>query len=84
MVGLSTADELVVHGWDVARATGSPYECEPELLDAARSFLDQFASADAPAGREVAFGPPQPVPAGATPLDRVIALSGRDPGWSPA
>ena len=24
MVGLTVADELVVHGWDVARATGSP------------------------------------------------------------
>jgi hypothetical protein len=28
-----------VHGWDVARATGQPYACEPELLDATRSFL---------------------------------------------
>ncbi len=44
MVGLTVADELVVHGWDVARATGQPYRCEPELLDAARSFLVQFAS----------------------------------------
>jgi uncharacterized protein (TIGR03086 family) len=35
MVGLSAADELVVHGWDVARATRQPYACEPELLAAA-------------------------------------------------
>ncbi len=49
MVGLTAADELVVYGWDVARATGQPYACEPDLLEAARQFLDQFASPDAPA-----------------------------------
>jgi uncharacterized protein (TIGR03086 family) len=82
-VGLTAADELVVHGWDVARATGQPYACEPELLAAAESFLTQFASPDAPAGPEVPFGPSRPVPAGAPELDRVVALAGRDPGWSP-
>ena len=82
-VGLTAADELVVHGWDVARATGQPYACGPELLAAAESFLVQFASPDAPAGPEVPFGPSRPVPAGAPPLDRVVALAGRDPGWSP-
>jgi uncharacterized protein (TIGR03086 family) len=82
-VGLTAADELVVHGWDVARATGQPYTCEPELLAAAESFLAQFAGPDAPAGPEVPFGPAQPVPASAPELDRVVALAGRDPGWSP-
>lgn len=81
MVGLTAADELVVHGWDVARATGQPYNCEPELLAAAQSFLAQFASPDAPAGPDVPFGPSRQVPADAPPLDRVVALAGRDPGW---
>src|SRR5215469_12174870 len=49
MVGLTLADELVVHGWDLARATSQPYACEDELLDAALRFLGQFASPDAPA-----------------------------------
>jgi uncharacterized protein (TIGR03086 family) len=84
MVGLTAADELVVHGWDVARATGQPYACEPELLDAARSFLVQFASPDAPAGPEVAFGPSRQLPGGAPLLDRVVALAGRYPGWRPS
>jgi uncharacterized protein (TIGR03086 family) len=84
MVGLTAADELVVHGWDVARATGQPYTCEPELLDAARSFLVQFASPDAPAGPEVPFGPSRPLPGDAPLLDRVIALAGREPGWRPS
>ena len=83
MVGLTVADELVVHGWDVARATGQPYASDPEALDAARSFLVQFASPDAPAGPEVAFGPSRELPGDAPQLDRVVALAGRDPGWSP-
>ena len=83
VVGLVAADELVVHGWDVARATGQPYDPEPAVLDAARSFLAMFASPDAPAGPEVAFGPSRPTPDDAPPLDRVVALAGRDPGWAP-
>jgi uncharacterized protein (TIGR03086 family) len=81
MIGLSLADELVVHGWDMARATGRPYDCEPEVLDAAEGFLGQFASPDAPAGPEVPFGPVRPLRDDACSLDRVIALAGRDPGW---
>jgi len=83
VVGLVAADELVVHGWDVARATRQPYDPEPEVLAAARSFLAMFASPDAPAGPEVAFGPSRPMPDDAPPLDRVVALAGRDPGWAP-
>jgi uncharacterized protein (TIGR03086 family) len=81
MVGITAADELVVHGWDVARATGQSYACEPELLDAARNFLGMFVSPDAPAGPEVVFGPPRQVAGDAPPLDRVVALAGRDPAW---
>ena len=80
---LTAHDELVVHGWDVARATEQPYACEPELLAAAQGFLAQFASPDAPAGPDVPFGPSRQLPAGAPQLDRVVALAGRDPGWSP-
>ena len=83
-VGLVLADELAVHGWDAARATGQPYACEPELLDAARSFLIQFASPDAPAGPDVAFGPSRALPGDAPLVDRVVALAGRDPGWQPS
>ena len=82
IVGLVVADELVVHGWDIARAAGQPYQCEPELLDAARSFLVQATSPDAPAGPDVPFGPSRQLPGDAPLLDRVVALAGRDPGWS--
>jgi hypothetical protein len=42
-----------------------------------------FASPDAPAGPDVAFGPSRQVRADAPELDRVVALAGRDPGWPP-
>jgi len=82
VAGLVLIDELVVHGWDLARATGRPFAAEPELIDGALGFLSQFASPDAPAGPEVAFGPARLLPDSAPPLDRVVALAGRDPGWS--
>jgi uncharacterized protein (TIGR03086 family) len=81
IIGLSAADELVVHGWDVAQASGQPYQCPPELLQAAHSFLIQFASPDLPAGPDVPFGPARAVPGDAPLLDQVLALAGRDPGW---
>ncbi len=81
MVGITAADELVVHGWDVARATGQPYACAPELVAAARNFLGMFASPDAPTGPEVPFGPSRPVAGDAALLDQVVALAGRDPAW---
>jgi uncharacterized protein (TIGR03086 family) len=74
----------VVHGWDVARATGQPYESEPAMLEAALRFLTAFSSPDLPAGPDVPFGPPRRVSEDAPPLDRVVALAGRDPGWAPA
>ncbi len=81
MVGITVADELLVHGWDVARATGQPYEPEPELLTAARKFLGMFASPDASTGPEVPFGPSRELPGDASALDQVLALAGRDPAW---
>ncbi|WP_217235743.1 TIGR03086 family metal-binding protein [Streptomyces sp. AC555_RSS877] len=73
-------DELVIHGWDLARATGQPYAPDPTALQASYDFL--LASADDP-GRGEIFGPIVPVPAKASLLDRAVGLSGRDPGWTP-
>lgn len=73
-------DEVVVHGWDVAVATGQEHGCEPQLLDAVRGFVQQAVSAN-PHGTPGLFGPPVPVADDAPPLDRLIGLTGRDPGW---
>ncbi|MCX5386439.1 TIGR03086 family metal-binding protein [Streptomyces sp. NBC_00083] len=73
-------DELVVHGWDVAVSTGQAYRPAPADLEVSYAFL--APSKDDPAARGTAFGPAVEVPDGAPMLDRVIGVSGRDPGWA--
>ena len=73
-------DELVIHGWDLARATGQEYAPDPAALQASHDFL--LAAADEPDRGDI-FGPVVPVPAGAPLLDRAVGLSGRDPAWTP-
>jgi len=75
------ADELVVHGWDLARATGQEYEPDAAALQASHGLL--AAAAEEPSRGGGLFGPVVPVPDDAPLLDRVIGLSGRDPGWKP-
>ncbi|MFI6339950.1 TIGR03086 family metal-binding protein [Streptomyces sp. NPDC050535] len=81
VAGAVAVDELVVHGWDLARATGQLYEPDPAALRMAHEFL-LAAAADPGRGGGI-FGPVVPVPDDAPLLDRTIGLSGRDPGWKP-
>ncbi|MHB9862675.1 TIGR03086 family metal-binding protein [Streptomyces sp. YIM S03343] len=74
------ADELVIHGWDLARATGQAYEPDPAVLEVSYGFL--LAAVDEPTRGSI-FGPVVPVPSDAPLLDRAVGLSGRDPGWRP-
>jgi uncharacterized protein (TIGR03086 family) len=73
-------EELVVHGWDLAMATGQAFAVTPVDLAVTERFLSEFQSPEAPVGG--AYAPPLPQPAGATDLAKVIALSGRDPAWT--
>ncbi|MDF3302156.1 TIGR03086 family metal-binding protein [Streptomyces tropicalis] len=79
VAGAVAADELVIHGWDLARAVGRPYEPDPAALRAAYGFL--VTAVDAPNRGSGLFGPVVPVPEDAPLLDRAIGLSGRDPQW---
>ncbi|MFI9758638.1 TIGR03086 family metal-binding protein [Streptomyces sp. NPDC051963] len=81
VAGAVAIDELVIHGWDLARAIGRPYTPDPAALQAAYDFL--LAAADDPSRGGGIFGPVVPVPADAPLLDRTVGLSGRDPGWTP-
>ncbi len=83
VAGLFALDEVVIHGWDIAVASGQPFECEPELLEALRPLVLQFAAPDQQAARDGLFGPVIEVPDDAPLLDRVLGLTGRDPAWSP-
>lgn len=82
VAGLVTLDELVVHGWDLAVATGQAYEPDPEVLAAVHEFVLGFSGPGQEEAREGLFGPEVPVPDDAPLLDRVIGLTGRDPSWS--
>ena len=82
VAGNVAINEVVVHGWDIAKATGQDYGCDGELVQAAFSFV-QAAVERSPEGTPGLFGPPVAVAAGAPALDRLIGLTGRDPGWRP-
>lgn len=77
-MGTVAMNELVVHGWDLARATGQAYEVDVSLLPAVAEFLDSMGDM----GRRMgAFGPVVAAPAGADRFGQLIAATGRDPGW---
>jgi uncharacterized protein (TIGR03086 family) len=67
--------EYLLHGWDLATATGQPVPFTDQEADTGlgmRSFLTSE-------NRSPAFGPELPAPAGATSLQEFIAFSGRHP-----
>jgi uncharacterized protein (TIGR03086 family) len=83
VAGAVAIDEVVVHGWDLAVATGQGFACPPDLAATAHGFV-QATVVQAPDGTPGLFGPPVTVPDGAPALDRLLGLTGRDPGWRPA
>lgn len=79
VAGLVALDELVLHGWDLARATDQDYRLDEETASACLAFVSGFDVAGTPG----MFGPAVAVDDDAPVLDRVVARSGRDPRWSP-
>ena len=80
MIGAMAIGEVVVHGWDLARATGQAVSWDETLLD----FLHDEVARTAELGREMqAYGAEVPVPKNAPVLDRMLGLTGRDPHWTP-
>jgi uncharacterized protein (TIGR03086 family) len=82
VVGAVGLDELVTHGWDLARATGQPFSADPETVDACIGVMTPMSQPGMDAAREPAFGPVIPPDAAASPLERLLALTGRDPSWT--
>jgi uncharacterized protein (TIGR03086 family) len=83
MAGRIALDELVVHGWDIAQATGQPFDCDAATLDEVESTVQQVRAGndgDLPG----LFGPVVAIAGDADALERVLSLTGRDPDWSPA
>ena len=74
-------DEVVIHGWDLAVATGQPYSVSDRDAAACTSFAE--AVGESPEERAGLYGPRVPVPTDASPFDRLLGLTGRDPDWRP-
>ncbi|MET9342992.1 TIGR03086 family metal-binding protein [Nonomuraea sp. NPDC003804] len=72
--------DLVVHGWDLARATGQDYEPDPDAVSRALHFTDRMAEMGRQRG---AFGAAVAVAGHAPPFDRLLGVIGRDPAWTP-
>ncbi|MFS8202445.1 TIGR03086 family metal-binding protein [Streptomyces sp. CWNU-52B] len=74
--------EAVVHGWDVARATGQAWQPGPAAVEQAYALLaDQIGPEYRGAG--MPFAPEVPVSPDAPALDRLLGFAGRSPDWTP-
>jgi uncharacterized protein (TIGR03086 family) len=79
MMGVVALDELVLHGWDLARATRQPYAVDAASTAACLRFVEAMAQPGQ--GRDGLFGPVVALPDDAPPFHRVLGLAGRDPAW---
>lgn len=73
-------EELTVHGWDLALATGQEIRVDDARLDQVDRFFELFA--DQLATGEAPYGPAVSAPESATRLERTVARTGRDPLWA--
>jgi uncharacterized protein (TIGR03086 family) len=80
LVATMLASDLVLHGWDLAKATGQVFACDDEAI----AMTSRFIADTAAEGRTMGlYAEPVPVAADASALDRAVGASGRDPGWTP-
>ncbi len=78
-IGEMAYAEILLHGWDVARAVGSGLELTPEMAAALLQTIEETADL----GRRMgAYGAAVEVPEDAGDFDRALAAAGRDPDWS--
>ncbi|MDA3625990.1 TIGR03086 family metal-binding protein [Saccharopolyspora sp. WRP15-2] len=76
LVGGMVVLEFAVHAWDLAKATGQDLALDEALLDYARGVATETAEQ----GRQMGvFGAEVAVPESAPALDRLLALTGRNP-----
>jgi uncharacterized protein (TIGR03086 family) len=72
-----TAD-VFMHSWDLARATGQPYEMDAGYAAQLLSGMQAMEQVIRSSGQ---YGDAVPVPADASVQDRLLGFIGRDPRW---
>ncbi len=75
--------EVITHGWDLATAAGLPWRPDEATCERALAFYRVTLKPEW-RGPGMAFGLEYAVSPNASPVERVVAFAGRDPGWSPA
>jgi uncharacterized protein (TIGR03086 family) len=76
--------DYVVHGWDVARSIGAPFEPAPDVVAAVLPLAMFVPDGDFRTGRDAVFGPALTTDTGAaTDFERVLLHLGRSPDWTP-
>jgi uncharacterized protein (TIGR03086 family) len=73
--------DYIVHGWDVARSLGLPFDPPDELLQLAVPVAEAVPDSDRRLDPGAAFAPRRPTPDDAGPLARILGLLGRSPSW---
>lgn len=76
LAGFTTLD-ILMHGWDLAKATGQPADLDGRLAAHVLSFAEQALAT--PESRASRIGPPVAVGADAPVTDRLAAFLGRQP-----
>ncbi|GAB3996610.1 TIGR03086 family metal-binding protein [Nocardioides marmoraquaticus] len=77
--GLVALDEVLLHGWDLAAATGAAYDPTDAECDAVLPIVSPSEQVPDGSDRGGLFGPVVPVPDDASRFERVLGLAGRDP-----
>lgn len=72
--------DVLLHTWDLARATGQDDRLDEETCVAMLAGMEPMADVLAASGQ---YGPRVPVPDDASAQDRLLGLIGRDPAWRP-
>ncbi|KQY56875.1 MULTISPECIES: TIGR03086 family metal-binding protein [unclassified Nocardioides] len=67
--------ELLLHGWDLAQASGQELRVSDELV----GYVRELAETVVPGGRGSSFGDEVVAAEGASPVDRLAAFAGRTP-----
>src|SRR5262249_41370828 len=75
LAGFTTLD-ILVHGWDLAKATGQPAELDETVAAHVLAFAEQAVTQETRAPR---IAPARPAPAAAPPTARLVAFLGRQP-----
>ncbi|MEV5544423.1 TIGR03086 family metal-binding protein [Saccharopolyspora shandongensis] len=80
LVGGMIVVELVVHGWDLAKATGQRVAPDGDVLD----YVHDEVAKTAEQGRAMGvYDAEVTIPDTASTLDRILGRTGRNPAWTP-